>query len=127
MTQDLDLDGIENGAIRALLRSAVQGDVSAARAALAEVDRVRSERLGDEHRKRMAEIADDSVALAAYLGSLGVARAEMERRIGHRITEAELEAWERASDDRILEVRAIELQQMRRGSGKVPTWATRKA
>ena len=123
---DLDLDGIENGAMRALLRNAVQGDVSAAKAALAEEDRVRSERLGDEHRKRMAELDDNSVGMAAYLGSLGVTRADTERRLGHRFTEEELDAWERACEDRVLEVRAIELQQMRRGSGKVPTWATRK-
>lgn len=120
------LDELEVKALTALVASASEGNATAAAAALTAIQRVREKGSSRLHATSMARLAaEDTPGLAAYLASLGVAKAEVAARLGRRLSTAESEAWEQAQGDRLLEVRAVELGQMRAG-GKVPRWATRK-
>ena len=129
MTEKLEsgvLDALEVKALTALVASASDGNATAAAAALTAIQRVREKGSARLHATGMARLAaEDTPGLAAYLATLGVPKAEVAARMGRRLTKAELDAWEQAQDDRLLEVRAVELGQMRAG-GKVPRWATRK-
>lgn len=122
-----DLDKLGQAVVKALVRQVADGSVPAARAALAEVERARKTRLGEAHQERLEALAGDPVELARYLGSLGLDRVATESRIGHRMTKSERDAWEHGEEDRLLEVRAVELGRMRHGNGDVPRWATRRA
>lgn len=118
------MDELEEKVILSLARLAAEGNAGAATGALAAVERVRKTRMAEIHRERMAKL--DGPDLVAYLASLGQTEAEVCGRLCRAMTKAEKSAWERARDDRLLEVRAVELGRMRRGDGVVPKWATRK-
>lgn len=126
MSNHSELEALEESALLALVKQAEGGNPMAAKAALVEVDRVRKTQMGELHRAAMVELADKPVELAAYLAELGLGLEDVERRIGRKLKPAEIKAWERSQDDRLLEVRAIELGRMRRGDGGIPKWATRK-
>ena len=120
------LDVLEVKALAALVTQAREGNATAAAAALTAIQRIREKGSAKIHASAMARLtSDDPVGLAAYLSSLGVAKADVAGRLGRRLTAAEVAAWDQAQEDRLLEVRAVELGQMRAG-GKVPRWATRK-
>jgi hypothetical protein len=118
------MDDVERKVILSLVRIAAEGNVSAATGALQAVERARKTRMAEIHRERMASL--DGAELVAYLASLGQTEVEIEARLRRKMKPGEREAWKQARDDRLLEVRAIELGRMRRGDGVVPKWATRK-
>ena len=119
------LDALEIKALAALVRQAREGNATAANLALVAVQRIREKGAVSLHRAKLAELVGNGPALAAYLSGLGLDREDTAKRIGHKMTPGETEAWERAQDDRLLEVRAVELQRMRT-MGDVPRWATKR-
>ena len=121
-----ELDELESLALRALIKQAAEGNAQAARGALAEVDRVRKTRMAEAHRDMMASLSNDGKGMARYLGELGAQWVEFEIHTGRPGTEEEEGAYIMGQEDRMLEVRAIELARMRRGDGDVPRWAGRK-
>lgn len=118
-----DLDELEAKALAALVRQAREGNATAAASCVAGVERLRKTRLAESHRERMSGL--EGPDLCRYLGELGQTRDEVDRRLGRRMSKAEAEAWRLGEEDRLLEVRAVELGRMRRGDGDVPKWATR--
>jgi hypothetical protein len=118
-----ELDELEAKALAALVRQGREGNATAATSCLTAVERLRKTRLAELHRERMAGLAGE--ALCRYLGELGQTRDEVDGRLGRRMSKAEAEAWRLGEEDRLLEVRAVEIGRMRRGDGDVPKWATR--
>ena len=119
------LEELESKALAALVRQAADGNATAAASALAAIERVRKTRHAELHAETMSSLAGDGPRLAGYLCSLGQSQAQVAARLGRSMTKAEVAAWQAALDDRLLEVRAVELGRMRRGDGDVPVWATR--
>ncbi len=76
------------------------------------------------HQARVAEIGDDPVALADYLGELGMSKRELAYHLGRDPSEDELVSYEHGRALRKLEARALELATARAG-GKVPDWMDR--
>lgn len=120
------LASLEMGALKALVRLAAEGNAGAAASALQAVERVRKTRLGELHQATLRDLAARPVELCEYLGALGVDLEGVEARIGRKLKTPERSAWLKGQDDRLLEVRAVELGRMRRGDGDVPRWASRK-
>lgn len=119
------IDELELQSLKALVKLAAEGNATAASGALNAIQRIREKGTAGLHAERMAELADKPVELCAYLGWLGLTGTDVAARLGRRLTRQESEAWEQACEDRLLEVRAIELGRMR-ASGDVPRWATKK-
>ena len=120
------LDLLELSTLEALVDQAKGGNATAASQALLAIQRIRDKGAVQLHRAAMADAAKDSVAMAGYLASLGLDAEETARRLGRAtLTVKERASWERAQDDRLLEVRAVEAQRMR-VTGDVPKWATRR-
>lgn len=120
------LDELELGALKSLVKLAAEGNAGAAAGALTAVERLRKTRLAEIHKETMNRLSGSPVELAGYLGSLGTEQAEVEKRVGHKLKPAELAAWSKAQEDRLLEVRAVELGRMRRGESDVPKWASKR-
>jgi len=120
------LDDLERNALTSLVRQAAEGNASAAASALGAVERLRKTRQAEIHRTRMEELRERPAEFCGYLASLGQTVAQVEARLGRKMKAAELAAYERATDDRLLEVRAVELGRMRRGDGDVPRWANKR-
>jgi hypothetical protein len=119
------LDGLEINALSALVRLAGEGNATAASQALLAIQRMREKGAAALHRSRLEELSDDGPGMAGYLAMLGLSRSEVESRLGHKLKPAEAAAWEQGQEDRLLEVRAVEIQRMRT-SCDVPRWATRR-
>ncbi len=107
----------------AMVRMASQGSVPAATAVLKLLNDVEQKALADEHSEAIA--AMDPVALSRYLGALGATKKDVERRLGRALSPNEEAAFAKGRSDRQLEVRAIELGQVRRGSARVQRWMQR--
>lgn len=120
------LDDLERNALTSLVRQAAEGNASAAASALGAVERLRKTRHAEIHRERMASLEGNPAELAGYLATLGQSVVQVEARLGRKMRAAELAAYERATEDRLLEVRAVELGRMRRGDGDVPRWANKR-
>jgi len=118
------LEQLEVRALTALVTQASEGNASAAAASLTAVHRIREKGAAGLHRARMKALADDREGMASYLAELGLTREETAARMG-KLTKGETLAWERGQEERLLEVRAVELQRMRT-SGEVPKWANRR-
>lgn len=78
----------------------------------------------EEHRARLADIGDDAVAFARYLGELGQSDSAIALQLGGSLTAEQQQAVERGRAARQAEARAIELAHARAG-GKMPEWALR--
>jgi hypothetical protein len=121
------IEVVESWAMYALMNEqGKQGAVAAAKAALAEADRLRRTQAVDMHREQMKVLADKPVEMARYLAELGLTPEQVQERFGRSLTDEELVAWAQGQDDRLLEVRVVELTRMRRGEAPVPKWATRE-
>lgn len=116
---------VERAAVHALIKQALTGSIAAASAALVAIEKVRKTQAGLLHAETMARI-NHGPELVEYLARLGCSVPEVERQLGVKLGEAELEAWARGQDDRLLEVRAVELSRMRRGEVEPPAWARRQ-
>ena len=126
MAEHDTLGEVEEKALAALVRQVREGNTAAAKAALVESDRLRKTRMAERHRAALDELSEKPVELARYLGTLGLSELEVADRLGRKLTRRERAAWEQAQDDRLLEVRAVELGRMRRGDGEVPKWARQR-
>jgi hypothetical protein len=129
MSETVDLGllaELEMTALRALVKQAGEGNSAAAASALVALERVRKTRHAEMHQARMAELVGKPVDACRYLSSLGMSQEQCGARLGRKLTRAEVEAWESALEDRLLEVRAVEIGRMRRGDGDVPRWATKR-
>jgi hypothetical protein len=120
------LTELEQKLLEALVELARSGNVSAAKAALLASEQFRKTRHAELHRGTMEDLESRPVDLAAYLSGLGQTQAEVAARLGRKLRPAERAAWAQAQEDRLLEVRAVELGQMRRGDVKPPRWATKR-
>jgi len=121
----VDLDRIELDALESLIASGRGGNATAASQALLAVQRIREKCPSVIHRSKLEELSKDGSGMAEYLATLGLSVAEVEQRMGRKLCPGEAKAWQRGQDDRLLEVRAVELQRMR-SSGDIPRWASRK-
>jgi hypothetical protein len=121
------LNELEDTAIKALVKQASEGNNAAAASALVAIERVRKTRHAELHQAKMETVKDNPAELAAYLATLGQTAEQVAMRLGRKLTKPEQTAWERATDERLLEVRAVELGRMRRGEADVPRWATKGA
>jgi hypothetical protein len=119
------LEQLEVRALTALVQQAAEGNATAASSALVAVQRIREKGAAFLHRSKLGALEKDGVGMAAYLSELGLTLVEAAARMGRKLTKAEESAWAKAQDDRLLEVRAVELQRMR-VSGDVPKWANRR-
>ena len=119
------IDELEAKAILALVRMASEGNAGAAASAMTAVQRIREKGSAKMHAEKMDSLSTDPVGMCAYLGLLGLSGTEVATRFGRKLKPEELKAWNQACDDRLLEVRAIELQRMRTNAD-VPRWATKK-
>jgi hypothetical protein len=120
MIDDVTTAALRSKVAEAMVRMASQGSVPAATAVLKLLDDVEQKALADEHAAALA--GGDTVALCRYLGGLGATKKDVEQRIGRAMTRAEEAAYLDGKRDRQLEVRAIELGQVRRGTAKVQRW-----
>ena len=124
MGKSFDPEEIERQIAVKLSMAALQGDgsVPAARQVLEVLDRIRSHQAAEEHRRRMAEFADQPVELARYLGYLGEDTKGVKGYLGHTMDEDERSAYEEGRRRRQLELRAVELDRAVRGQGKPAPW-----
>lgn len=118
------MNELERKVILSLVRQAAEGNATAASSALQAVERARKTKMAEIHADRMSKLSGPE--LVAYLASLGQTQPEVEARMKRDLTPDEQAAWKQGRDDRLLEVRAVELGRMRRGDGPVPKWATRR-
>ena len=124
MSDVFDPEEIERQLAIKLMKTALQGDgsVPAARQVLEVLDRIRDRQAGEEHRRRMADVAKQPSELSRYLGYLGESvkgvRGYLERDMG----EDERAAYEAGCRERQLELRAVELAAVVRGRGKPTPW-----
>jgi hypothetical protein len=122
-----DLDAVVARALGRLGKAAKSQDPLAAQEIIKDLIRSQLElAASSEHRDRLSEIGDDTVALCRYMGELGAADAVVRRKLGRAMTEDERSAYVAGADARMLEARALELGQARRG-GKVLDWMLRGA
>lgn len=122
---DVDTQDLREAVAAALTRMAGQGSVPAASALLKLLQEVERAELGEGHRARMKELAEEPAELARYLGELGESLEEVETRFGRAPSKEERAAWERGAADRTLEVKAVELGEARRG-GALADWMHEK-
>ena len=124
ITEEL-LDELELKALTSLVSLASEGNAAAANQALVALQRIREHGSAGLHQKRMEALAETPAALCAYLGELGTEIATVEARLGRKMSREEKVCWSDAQEQRLIEVRAVELSRMR-ATGEVPKWATRK-
>ena len=123
-----DLDSVVSRALGKLGKAAKNNDPTAAQEIIKDLIRSQLELASaNEHRDRLREIGDDTVKLCKYFGELGMPDSMIKRELGGRqMTADERKAFVGGADARVLEARALELGQARRG-GKVLPWMTRNA
>lgn len=119
-----DPDELERRIALKLSMSALEGEgsVPAARQVLELLDRIRSRQAAEDHRRRMAESADQPLELAHYLGYLGEAVRTVESDLERPLSDEERAAFEEGRRQRQLELRAVELDRAVRGQGKPAPW-----
>jgi hypothetical protein len=120
----MTLDEAINDALARIHAAAKRGDQVRLRAILRELLEPRFADAAETHRARLAALAGDGVALAGYLGEIGVPEAGLRSRLGHRPTAAEARAHAAGRQRRIDEMRAVQLERARRGQD-IPPWAVR--
>lgn len=117
---DVTTDELRGKIAEAMVRMASQGSVPAASAVLKLLNDIEQKSLASEHSDAMKSMK--SIELCRYLGGLGATKKDVERRLGHGIRPEEEAAFVDGKRDRQLEVRAIELGQVKRGGAKVERW-----
>lgn len=129
----VDVDALEAGLVGMLAKAArgvpptetapgTSPDFSVVRDLRQIFEQVRDRRAALAHRTEMQRLADRPVQLAEYLGRYGETETGLAKFLNRAPTEPELEAFERGTRQRILEVRAIELERLRQGGGRVEPW-----
>lgn len=113
------INDAEKQIVKALAKQAEQGSVPAANSALKILAEKREASRSNSHIAAMAEMVP--AELCSYLGQLGQTDKQVSSRIGRDLSKEELAAVAQGRDDRILEMRAIELAATRNG-GKVSPW-----
>ena len=122
---NLNLETTERQLLDAIVSSAKSGNATAASQGLLAVQRIRDKNSPSLHRELLDKYKNDGCGMASYLATLGLSIAETEKRMQRKLTDDEVAAWHQGQDDRLLEVRAVELQRMR-STGEIPRWATRR-
>jgi hypothetical protein len=123
-SQSYDPEEIERQLAVKLSMTALQGEgsVPAARQVLEVLDRIRSRQAAEEHRRRMAEVSNQPLELARYLGYIGEEPKGVQAMLGHAMTEDERSAYEEGRRRRQQDLRAVELDRAVRGQGKPAPW-----
>ena len=123
-TQGFDPEEIEHQLAVKLTKTALQdeGSVPATRQALDVLDRIQNRQVAREHRRRMAELADQPQAMARYLGYLGEPARSVRDYLGRDLQEEEALALEEGRRQRQLELRAVELDRVVRGQANPTPW-----
>ena len=119
LEDDVTPDEVEDAIAAALIKMASQGSVPAANAALSLIGRKRQSDASALHRQKITELRGDNLALAAYLGELGIAWKEAKETIGRETPDIQA-AHERGATDRRIEMRAIALSRARNGDPLEP-------
>jgi len=108
-----------------LVKMANQGSVPAANAVLKLLREKREASASEQHHERMEGMIDKPCELCRYLGEMGQPIAAATERIGRALSDEEIAAHKNGQSDRALEIRAIEISQVRNGNGKIETWMRR--
>jgi hypothetical protein len=117
---DVTTEKLRGTIAEAMVRMASQGSVPAATAVLKLLNDIEQKSLASEHSEAMKNMKP--IELCRYLGELGATKKDVERRLGHDLSPEEGSVFIDGRRDRQLEVRAIELGQVKRGGAKVERW-----
>lgn len=122
-----DLDTIITDAVAKLTVALKAGDGKAVRAVLAGLLRRQLEDAEvSTHRRRLAEISGDTVALARYYGEIAVGDRELQAELGRKLTAEETAAHKAGARSRVVEARAVAVAQSLRGEKvSMPEWVLR--
>lgn len=105
-----------------LVKLANNGSVPAATAALKLLKEQREANTSEVHREKMNELKDRHEDLCEYLGELGQTTGSVSSVLGRPMNKSEQTRHEAGQITRSIEIRALELDSARRGSGKVEPW-----
>jgi hypothetical protein len=119
------LDEVEDKLAEALVILAGQGSVPAANAALKLIQQKREEGAAHAHRATMEAHRCNPIALGRYLGQLGQSAQAVADIMETDMSDDVRAAWKAGQLERSVEIRAIELNQVRRGNGKIEGWMRR--
>ena len=116
------IEEAENKVAEGLVKLANQGSVPAASAVLKLLKEQKEATASEVHRKKMDSLKEDAVALCQYLGELGQSPASVANVIGRPMSSEESDSHKKGELERVIEIRAVELNAVRAGAGKVENW-----
>ena len=119
---DLTLEEVETHLVTACVTLAAAGSVPAIKEALSFIETRRRAEATERHAATMEANRGKPTFQARYLATLGQSRAEIQKVIGKPLSGPVLAAMRKGHAERILEVRAIELDQLRSGGGRIRRW-----
>ena len=121
---DVETSVLKEKLVVAMAKMASQGSVPAAQAAVKMIDEIELSEAANEHFEKIEELKKHPGKLCYYLGRIGESKSDIDRHLGRKPSEEEVELFKTGAKDRRLEIRAIELDQVKRG-GKVEDWMKR--
>jgi hypothetical protein len=107
----------------AMAKMSSQGSVPAAQAAVRMLDDLEVKEIANEHREKLTSGTREEICY--YLGKIGESMNELARHLGSDPSDKDFECYYNGVKDRKLEMKAIEYEMVRRGSGKVQNWMKR--
>ena len=124
--EGLTVTDIRTALVKSPLKQAGHGSVPAATRLTSLLEELEQQQQAGLHRERMAQIGSNTIALAEYLGELGVDPDEAERTLRQPLTQDPIvaRAYEQGQRTRIMEARAIERHRAKM-TGEVPEWMNR--